>query len=162
MTDSAPDFATDADFELCNSVFKGILECYGNEVKANLLPVPHRAVLLIWHATGIIGNGGFQYLFEGDFEGDPGFRLTAEVFDEIGCASAAKVIRDAISLFPNGVVITNIENRIEFFQSIPWARREALNKRFWAQDRIGKGEICFRLAAYIRNHPADFAGIPPR
>jgi hypothetical protein len=161
MTDSQSRLATDADFELCDSHFKEIVDHYGSDLKANDLPVPHRTVLLTWSAMGITDNGGFQYLFEGDFSGDPGFKLTAEAFDEIGCDSAAEAIRGAISLFPNGNVIADIERRLKFFQSTPESQRMELDQEFWAASKIGKGEICAKLAAYIRNHPGDFANIKP-
>ena len=99
MTAPTSALATDADFDLCCSYYTGIVDHYGNEVEANTLPVPHRAVLLTWHTMGIIDNGGFHYLFECAFSGDPGFKLTAEAFDEIGCHSAAEAVRGAIPLF---------------------------------------------------------------
>ena len=154
--------ATDADFDLCNSTFLRVIDYYGSEPEANTLPDPHRAVLLTWYAMGIIDNGGFHFFFEHDFSGDPGFTLTAEAFDEIGCHSAAQAVRDAIALFPKGKVIADIEDRLKLFESTPESRRTALNKKFWAASNVGMGEICVKLAAYIRNHQADFANINPR
>jgi hypothetical protein len=37
----------------------------GNEANPARMPEPHRTVSLVHYVDGIIGNGGFQYLFEG-------------------------------------------------------------------------------------------------
>ena len=71
-------------------------------------------------------------------------------------------MRDAIALFPKGKVIADIEDRLKFFESTPESQRTALNKKFWAASNVGKGEICVKLAAYIRNHQADCANIKPQ
>lgn len=151
--------ASDADFELCDSAYLAVVDHYRGAPVANKLSTAHRAVLLTWHAMGIIDNGGFQYLFEGDFEGDPGFTLTAQAFEEIGCSSAAEAVRNAIALFPNGKVIPNIDKRLKHFQSTSQEERDQINRKFWKASDVGKGEICVRLAEYIRNHPSKFEDI---
>ena len=45
-----------------------------------------RAVLLVWWAQGIIGNGGFEYFYEGASN----MIDVAEAFQELGFAEAAQ------------------------------------------------------------------------
>lgn len=153
--------ATDADFDLCNSYHTAVVDHHGADLSADNLPVAHRAVLLTWHAMGIIDNGGFQYLFEGDFEGDPGFALTADAFDEIECKPAADAVRAAIALFPDGGVPTDIDKRLELFQATPESKRNELNSKFWAASDVGKGDVCVKLATYIRNNSDAFSELNP-
>lgn len=151
--------ASDADFERCSSHYLAVVDHYGGAPVANKLSDAHRAVLLTWHAMGIIDNGGFQYLFEGDFGGDPGFTLTAQAFEEIGCTSAAEAVRDAIALFPNGKVIPNIDRRLKHFQSTSQEKRVEIDRKFWKAGDLGKGDVCVRLVEYIRNHHSEFEDI---
>jgi hypothetical protein len=161
MSDSRRHLATEADGDLCDAQFIAIVDHYGGDLKVNELPVPHRTVLLVWHAMGIIDNGGFQYLFEGDFSGDPGFTLTADAFEEIGCVSAAEAVRGAIALFPNGKVVADIDERLRLFQSTPESQRTNLTKKFWKASDVGMGEICLKLVTYIRSHQAEFMNVRP-
>src|SRR4051812_44953511 len=97
------------DFELCSGVFKHIADRHGNELNVDEETEPERVVTLVWHSYGIIGNGGFQYLFEGTFNGDPGFVLTAAAFRRIRCAGAAEAFEEALAMFPSNSPTSNIE-----------------------------------------------------
>ncbi len=110
--------AIDDDFELCDELFKEIDDHYGSDLPAKDMPESPRTVILVWHATGIIGNGGFEYLFEGDFKGDPGFKLTHKAFETIGSDLAADALRDALALFPNGKMQTDLDERIAYYRSL--------------------------------------------
>jgi hypothetical protein len=60
MATSIQQLMSDAnDFDLCNEVFKRLLDYSGDEIDASALPPEYRAVLVVWHSMGIIGNGGF-------------------------------------------------------------------------------------------------------
>lgn len=86
-------FTEASDLDLCRAVFTRIVEHYGNEINASAVGNEERIVLLVWHAMGIIGNGGFNYLFESDFRGDRHFVWTAAAFQTIGCSTAARRFR---------------------------------------------------------------------
>jgi hypothetical protein len=159
MSDGGKHLASKADFDLCNSICIAIPERYGCDVNVEQLPVTHRTVLLVWGAMGTIDNGGFEYLFERSFPGDPAFTHTAAAFNEIGCAAAVDAFREAFALFPNGHVIEDRDARIDYYQSIPEATREPLSRAFWRASAIGKGEICMRLANYIRQNEPAFTGL---
>lgn len=152
--DGIPPLASDADFDLCNRCYVAVSDEYF-DTDVGDLPAANRVVLLIWRATGIIGNGGFEYLFSADFVGDTGFERTAAAFDEIGCASAASALRGAIALFPNGELIVDVDERMRFYQSISQEQRDVFNRAFWTASDIGHGEICLKLAEYIREHASE-------
>ena len=79
-------------FELCNGLFTRIVEYHGDDIDASAVSEDERVVLLVWHVSGIIGNGGFRYLFEGNLKGDPHFALTAEAFRVTGCKKASTTV----------------------------------------------------------------------
>src|SRR5262245_5321203 len=96
------------DFELCNGMFTRIIEYHGDDIDASAISEQERVVLLVWYASGIIGNGGFRYLFEGELQGDPHFALTAEAFRATGCKKAAEAVRKTLAMFPNSRPPTDI------------------------------------------------------
>ena len=61
---------------LARDTFKRILKQHAHHRDLSKIPKPQQTVLLVYQSYGLIGNGGFQYLFEGDFPGDPEFLLT--------------------------------------------------------------------------------------
>ncbi len=134
------------DFELCDGVFVHIADRHGNELDIDKETETERVVTLVWHSFGIIGNGGFQYLFEGDFNGDPGFILTAAALRRIGCAEAAEAFEQALSLFHGNCPPSNIEDRLKIYQSISETERERINRKFWDAGN----ELQAKLAAFIR------------
>lgn len=143
--------ATEDDFELCNGVFCAIADATGNEIDLANEPEPCRTVTAIWHSGGIIGNGGFQYLFEGDFNGDPGYRLTADAYKAIGAGKSYSAFNAALALFPNRELPTDIEERLQVFQSHPEKTRDKINSDFWD----GDDDVKRFLATYIRNHETE-------
>jgi hypothetical protein len=74
-------------------------------------------VVLVVHAHGIIGNGGFQYLFEGDFPGDPEFLHTRQAFKTIGATRASAAFEKAFALFPKSTPPADIERRLAIWQA---------------------------------------------
>jgi len=149
------------DFELCDQVFVAIGDRYKHWISADKYRPVERVVMLVWHATGIIGNGGFEYLFSDDFDGDPGFRLTLAAFEEADCPEAAAALREALAQFPNGQLPTDLNERTTFYESVPAATRDALNVAFWKMDweRVGAVRIRHKLAKYIRDHKSAFADL---
>jgi hypothetical protein len=149
-----------ADDELCDRVFSRIAGYYGGDLDASELPGELRAVLLPYHAMGIIGNGGFNYLFEGNFRGDPYFHLTAAGFDAIGAKAAAAVFREALALFPDAKPPRDIGERLRHYRGGSGERRHEIDCKFWKAD----DEVVPRMAAFIRANRAAFLhldGTPP-
>src|SRR5208282_3213367 len=97
-------FSTSSDFDLCDGVFMRICKQHQGEhvVVSDNYTVEERTVVLVWHVSGIIDNGGFEYLFEGEFPGDPDYRLTSQAFQPIRSERAVTAFREALSVFPKG------------------------------------------------------------
>lgn len=153
MTEAAVDklLATTDDFQLCDGVFCAITDVTENELSAATEPEPCRTVTLIWHSGGIIGNGGFQYLFGGNFNGDPGYRITADAYRKVGAEKCYSAFQDALALFPRNTLPDDIERRLEIYQSHPKETRDAINDRFW----VGADEMKPLLARFIRSHRSE-------
>lgn len=95
-------FDNGEDFALCDRLFVRICEIRGNWADASTLTDEERTVYLVWGALGMIGNGGFRYLFESSVRGDPHYALTRHAFEEVGCWEAAEAFDQALSVFPSG------------------------------------------------------------
>jgi len=141
------------DFNLCNRLFGRIAERYGNEFDVTEETEQERTVSLVWHSYGIIGNGGFQYLLEGNFKGDFGFRETANSYRRIGCDTAAAYFDRLFSAFPKGDIPAHIGKRLRVYQkSFSGFPNKVDGPFFSASKQI---ESC--LAAYIRANASAFA-----
>ena len=141
------------DFELCNVLFTRIVDYHGDDIDVSAIREAERVVLLVWHVSGIIGNGGFRYLFEGDLKGDPDFALTAAAFQAAGCREAAEAVRKTLAIFPDSRPPTDIEERLRYYLKRIKGWPTDLDRQFFcAQDDLKK---C--LADYIRSHADAFA-----
>lgn len=134
------------DWNLCHETWQGIIDRYDENPTASDFTPRELVVVAVWTVSGIIGNGGFEYLFEGDLPGDPDYRLALSAFRTIGCEEAFSAFEDALGLFPGGVTPEDIDERVKAYQSNPAEVRVSLATRFWAADE----KIVTKLAAYIR------------
>jgi len=147
--------------DLWNSTYDRILKEHGEDVQLNQIPKPQQAVLAVVNSHGIIGNGGFQYLFEGDFPGDPGFVLTREAYKTIGAADAIAAFDKAFAVFPNSTPPADIDERLRLWQS-KYNLSDSLTDDtspdslyFSAMDGV-----LIKLDDYIRANPDAFADLP--
>ena len=92
------------DWDLVNGTFSKIGERYGHWVDATQYTPDEQVIMLVWHSSGIIGNGGFEYLFAGEFPGDPDYHITAEAYKTAGLLRAYEAFQEAFALFPGGEV----------------------------------------------------------
>lgn len=106
-----------SNIDLADATFKRILKKHGDDVDPSKIPKPQQTVMLVYHSHGILGNGGFQYLFEGDFSGDPEFLLTRQAYKTIGATDASAAFEKAFAVFPNSTPPANIERRLKMWQS---------------------------------------------
>jgi hypothetical protein len=90
------------DFELCDGVFSSFAD-FGNQIDVDSYSQEQRVITLAWHASGLIANGGFEYLFEGWFPGDPGYVYTAAAFKTIGARRGIWMVR--FSFHPKATVL---------------------------------------------------------
>ncbi len=150
-------FASPNDFELTNELFRRIAELTdGNDLNAlRNLPEPQRVVLQVCGASGIIGNGGFRYLFEGDLAD---FQGIAESYELINATRASAAIRGALALFPNSQPPANVDQRLTYLEKLGGPALEKLNQcseAFWDSGRETKR----LLGIYIRAHKSEFASL---
>lgn len=145
--------ADPSDFNVCDGLFMLIAKRYGGQLDITTATEYERTVLLVWHAYGIIGNGGFHYLLEGNFKGDPGFRHTASAFRTIGCESAAKAFDRVLALFPKGQLPSDIDRRLNRYRKHFSGFPNAVDGPFFAASK----EIENCLAEYIRSNARRFS-----
>jgi hypothetical protein len=139
---------TKDDFELCDELFKRMLKHCGDDLDVSMCKEKDQPVILVWHASGIIDNGGFQYLFEGNFKGDPFFTKTAAAFRTIKAVKCAEAVEEALKLFPESKPPTDIEKRLKVYQAVGVAKRQAIDRKFFSESK----NIKALLARYIREN----------
>jgi hypothetical protein len=143
---------TQDDFALCNSVFGGLSR---NPIDVETCGEMERVVRLVWDSSGLIGNGGFHYLFEGDYPGDAGFVYTAAAYARIGARKSYEAIQEAIRQFPGGILPDNLVERIRIFESLPEEGWDEIARKFYAADK----EVVGCLASFIREHHNEFQAL---
>jgi hypothetical protein len=140
---------TKDDYELCKGVYGGLSH---QTINVDTCGELERVVRLVWDSCGLIENGGFHYLFEGDYPGDPGFIYTAAAYARIGARSAYEAIQDAIRQFPGGILPDQLDERIRIYESLPEERWDEIERRYYAA--IKEIESC--LAQFIREHRSGY------
>jgi hypothetical protein len=145
--------ADPSDRSLCDRLFMRIAERHGNDIDFSTVTEHERTVLLVWHSFGIIGNGGFQYLLEGDFKGDPGFRETANSYRRIGCQAATACFDLLFDSFPKAEIPADINKRLRRYQKSFSGFPNKVDGPFFAASK----EIERCLAAHIRANVSAFA-----
>ena len=154
MDDLDHSFDEPDDFELCNGVFCRFAD-RNNTINVESYELPERIITLVWHSSGIIGNGGFHYLLEGDFNGDPNFVLTAAAYRSIGAEECYACFQDVMRIFPDCRLPSDIETRLEMYEAVPAEERWEIDLRFFNQ--LNQKEINRLLAKYIRNHKREIS-----
>jgi hypothetical protein len=135
------------DSALCDRLFVRICEVHGNGADASALSDEERTVYLVWGALGVIGNGGFRYLFESSVWGDPHYVLTHHAFETIECWEAAEAFGQALAAFPDGRPPTNQAKRLrEYMRRVP-DFPSAADRAFFA----AQGAIVRCLADWVRS-----------
>ena len=149
--------ASPNDFRLSDCIFSRIMEIpHDDDVHLRAgLPKEQRVVFDVWGSEGIIGNGGFQYLFEHRFAD---CMAIADSYQSIGAQRAATAFREAAAIFPNSEAPADHDRR--------WQRLNRLGKR--AQDILDhctdevlavERQTQRLLAAYVRTHANAYAGL---
>jgi hypothetical protein len=138
------------DFDLVNGTFLKIGDRHGHWVDASQYTPEERVIMLVWHSSGIIDNGGFEYLFSDDFDGDPEFKITAETYKTAGLTRGYEAFQEAFRLFPNGQVPNDSEERIRQYKLADKSVREEINRKLWSEDWEKLREK--KLAQYIRDN----------
>lgn len=150
-------FESGADHRLTGELFSRILAAHGNEVDAAKLSEEEQVVYLVIGAHGVIGNGGFRYLFEHNLNGDPYFALTLRAFEVIGCWEAAEAVRTTLAKFLNSKPPTNLEKRMRLYNRRIEEFPTPEDRQFFrAMDEIER-----RLADFVRARQWAFNHLRP-
>jgi hypothetical protein len=147
------------DYELCTYTCDAIENALPpNAVFADFAE-PCRTILLVWYSYGVIGNGGFQFLFEHTGDGDTGFVLHAAAYQRVGAKQCYQAFCEALACFPKNAPPRNARRRLRIYEQSPEETREKIDGRFHRHsDRIPH-----LLASYIREHEheiREFIAVP--
>lgn len=118
MSESLPPLrdllATATDSDLADAVIRRIDRHYPDR-SLKVLSKPERIVYCAYVCTGIIGNGGFRYLLEAPFEGDPRLKYAFEAFKALDCPEAITAFRQTFAVFPDGFPPKDIKQRMKIY-----------------------------------------------
>jgi hypothetical protein len=103
--------------ELYERVYAWLETQYRNNVDLASIPAPHQTFLCAFWSDGYISNGGFKYLLEATFNGDPHYELIRKSFERIGAVEATKAFRIAFSAFPDGKPPLETEKRLSVWEN---------------------------------------------
>ncbi len=124
------------DFDLSNGVFMLLADHFGGITTG--MPPEGKVIIWVWHTSGIIGNGGFQYLFENVLPDDLYFAGTLEAYRTLGADQCAEALAEALSRFPKSKPPKSVERRLSIFQQEGWGH---LDRKFWDQNKQLPGLI---------------------
>jgi hypothetical protein len=128
------------DFNYVNGLFARIIDKEKARGSVSITD-EENTVILVWHASGIIENGGFMYFYEQRLDAD----AVALAYEKIGCDKCAEILRMSLSLFPASLQRTDGDERVEYIEH----NRELfhnLSRLFWGAD----AEMVKRMADYVR------------
>jgi hypothetical protein len=145
------------DWDLVNGTFHKIGERYDNWVDATQYSPEESVVMLVWHSSGIIDNGGLEYLFASDFPGDPDFRITANAYKTAGLLRGYEAFQEAFALFPGGKIPRERGERNQLYQAANRSARYRLNRKLWQDGRDGTCEK--KLAEFVRKNAARLGNL---
>lgn len=144
------------DFELADATCIKIIDRYGGCIDVQELSEVERVVALVWQASGIIGNGGFEYLFSYDFEGDLDYGITFQTFKTLGLTRSVEAIEQAKAVFPDGQVPKDREERSRLYLSATTQEtRMEVSSGVWDDDETREK----LLAQYIRDNIDAFSDL---
>ena len=141
----------DTEFEFVNDTFKTLADREQQRGVASISDI-ERAVLLIWHASGIIENGGFRYFFECGLP----LQETADAYARIGVDAVASTLHRVRDLFPRRHIPDDYDERMEIVERFYDERGDLLDQLesdFYRADALMERQ----LAGWIRVHKDVFA-----
>jgi hypothetical protein len=116
---------------ICIEVCDRIINFYGYDSDFSLFPELERFAVLAITATGIIENGGFEYLFGSLLPGDSHYMNTVESFYRINALAAAAAVEKALALFPNSIAPDDRLVRNAMFKTHSEDERESIDLEFF-------------------------------
>jgi hypothetical protein len=116
------------------------------------LDLPQQTVAILYSVQAIIDNGGFQYLFENDFPGDPPYSNFAEAYRRIGANAAAERLEKAVAMFPFESPHLHQDQRLSFMETL-----DEDSEFFELGNEVcGDEKVWTDLEAYAKTNAASF------
>jgi hypothetical protein len=138
------------DFEMIDATFNALAE-RERRLGSECIDEVERVVLLLWHASGIIGNGGFRYFFECGLS----LPATTEAYARTGVKPAANILGRVLDLFPAKVVPDDYDERMALVEGLYEQNAELLDhleEEFYSTDELMEQQV----AGWIRVHKDVF------
>jgi hypothetical protein len=121
----------------------------GADYRMESVEEPHKTVVIVYSAQGVIDNGGMAYFFENDWPNNPPYSVFADAYERIGRADAAKALRDAVKSFG----VPNPENNCKARREYMEAHQGRFNGMVWDDCICGDEKVFECLAQWVRSHP---------
>ncbi|HEY5254109.1 MAG TPA: DUF4375 domain-containing protein [Acidobacteriaceae bacterium] len=116
------------------------------------LPLVMQPIAILYTVQAMVDNGGFRYLFEGDFPFSPPYSAFAAAYREIGASDIADLLERAVALFPFENPHLNSEGRNNYMDSL-----QESDPLFLLGDMVCGDERVWKLMEeYVKNHPEAF------
>ncbi len=117
-----------------------------------------RTVLLVSAAQGVIDNGGLQYFFENDFEGQPPYSEFVEMYRAIGAKEEADALAAAVELFPFSEPHLKRTLRDEFVTQFLHKGSHIASSPFKAHTDVlcGSKNVYPLLEKFVQEHADEF------
>jgi tetratricopeptide (TPR) repeat protein len=123
------------------------------------LPESVRMVFLVQGAQGIIDNGGLQYFFAWDWEGQPPYSIFIDAYRAIGAEAEADALAAAVASFPFADPHRHQEERRKFMEQFireKGGTEHRADSPFERYDICGNQAVYRLLLDYISLHAAAF------
>lgn len=144
------------DKELCEFTYYKICNRYdfytrnGINVEVERYSPEERMVILVWHTSDCIVNGGFGFMFTIRYDEDPDFQITEDHFDQLGLDEQKKILVEARKLAPDNTLPETPKEREELMEGLGKEVVEPYDFRF--RDACESGIVVEKLAAFIRKN----------
>ena len=119
------------------------------------LPLPVQTVAVVQTAQGIIDNGGLEYFYESDFDGQPPYSFFVETFRRIGAEAAAERIEATSRLFPFADPHLHETKRQQWLDGVK--ENEAHEFVILSRKACGDASVFAKLADYVERNRNAFA-----
>ena len=117
-------------------------------------PEPQRVLSCVWHASGVIGNGGFEALFQADIDS----AWVVKNLKAIGAHDSADAVVRALEVFPNSTPPSDWIERGEFIDGLGGDQEKMLQAAASEFFHDEKPRLA-RLGEYARSNSDSFKGL---
>ena len=122
----------------------------GDPSKLNL---PKQTVAILYSVQAIIDNGGFEYLFGGDFPFSPPYSTFVEAYRRIGSNQAAEKLEKVVAMFPFENPHQHKQERLAFMEML-----DEDNEFFELGNQVcGDEKVWSDLENYAKKNAASFS-----